>query len=58
MRRVAAAFREQIIFVHVDVDVAEHANILQFLGVAESDCPTFVIFELEKSAKYLPDNKE
>jgi Thioredoxin-like domain len=54
---VAADYREQIIFVHVDVDVEEHANILQFLGVPAADCPTYVLFELEKSAKYFPPNK-
>jgi len=40
--------------VHVDVDVEEHANILDFVGVAAKDTPTFLIHEMEKSARFFP----
>lgn len=58
LRAVGRDYRHKIIFVHVDVDVAEHANILEFLGVKAEDTPTYVIHEMEKSAKFFPEKKE
>jgi hypothetical protein len=47
-----------MIFVHVDVDVGEHVNILEYVGVAAENTPTFLIHEMEKSAKFFPSSKE
>ncbi len=51
-------YREKMIFVHVDVDVGEHVNILEYVGVAAENTPTFLIHEMEKSAKFFPSSKE
>ena len=46
--------RERMIFVHLDIADEEHANVLDFFGIKSEQCPTFVIFEMESSAKFLP----
>ena len=46
--------RERMIFVHLDIADEEHANVLDFFGIKTEQCPTFVIFEMESSAKFLP----
>jgi len=45
--------RERMIFVHLDCSDAEHENVLEFFGITKEQCPTYVIFEMETSAKYL-----
>ena len=42
-----------MIFVHLDCSDAEHENVLEFFGITKEQCPTYVIFEMETSAKYL-----
>ena len=41
-------------FVHLDINDEENEGILEFFGVTKDQCPTFVIFEIETSSKYLP----
>jgi len=55
---VAVKKKEEIIFVHVPADKEENKGVLDFLGVKEEDLPQFLIFSMDTSAKYKPDNKE
>ena len=43
-----------MIFVHLDIADEENANVLEFFGIIAEQCPTFVIFEMESSSKFLP----
>eukprot|EP00092_Neocalanus_flemingeri_P004114 GFUD01004426.1.p1 GENE.GFUD01004426.1~~GFUD01004426.1.p1 ORF type:complete len:519 (+),score=155.88 GFUD01004426.1:230-1786(+) len=54
LRIVAKENREKMIFVHLNVADEEHENVLDFFGIKVEQCPTFVIFEMESSAKFLP----
>jgi len=53
LRIVSKKNRERMIFVHLDCSDAEHENVLGFFGITKEQCPTYVIFELETSSKYL-----
>jgi len=53
LRIVAKKNRERMIFVHLDCSDAEHENVLEFFDITKEKCPTYVIFEMETSAKYL-----
>jgi len=54
LKVVSKQNRERMIFVHLDVSDEEHSNVLDFFGVKLDQCPTFVIFEMESSGKFLP----
>jgi len=54
LKIVSKKNRERMIFVHLDIADEEHANVLDFFGIKTDQCPTFVIFEMESSAKFLP----
>ena len=43
-----------MIFVHLNTADEENENVLDFFGIKVDQCPTFVIFEMESSAKFLP----
>jgi len=51
---VARENRERMIFVHLNTVDEENENVLEFFAIKAEDCPTFVIFEMESSAKFLP----
>lgn len=55
---VAKTMKDDIIFVHVDADVEGNAGVLDFLGAKMDDLPTFLIFAMDLSTKYYPENKE
>ena len=50
---MAKKYQDKMIFVHLDVGDDEHEGVLEFFGVKKDQCPTFVIFEMESSSKYL-----
>ena len=50
---MAKKYQDKMIFVHLDVGDDEHEGVLEFFGVTKDQCPTFVIFEMESSSKYL-----
>jgi len=54
MKTVAKEHRGKIIFVHLHVEEEEAPDVMEFLGISKESCPTFVIFEIEASSKYLP----
>eukprot|EP00094_Tigriopus_californicus_P003029 TCALIF_02918-PA protein Name:"Similar to Pdi Protein disulfide-isomerase (Drosophila melanogaster)" AED:0.09 eAED:0.09 QI:135/0.83/0.71/1/0.66/0.85/7/1031/440 len=56
MKPVAKANKGKIIFVHVDSENNETAQVLEFFGLKKDDLPKYVILELEKNAKYVSDN--
>ena len=58
LRIVARENKKDIIFVHCDVGNEEHENVLDFFAVKKEDCPTFMIFEVENSAKFKPDTSK
>jgi len=55
LKIVAKKNRERMIFVHLNSDDDEHENVLEFFNIKKEECPTYVIFEMETSAKYLPE---
>jgi len=54
LKIVAKDNRERMIFVHLNTADEENENVLDFFGIKVDQCPTFVIFEMESSAKFLP----
>jgi len=58
LRIVARENQKDIIFVHCDIGNEEHENVLEFFAVKKEDCPTFIIFEVENSAKFKPDTSK
>jgi len=54
VRTIAKEHRDKMIFVHLDIADEENANVLEFFGIIAEQCPTFVIFEMESSSKFLP----
>merc|ERR1719150_2541863 len=54
LRTLAKEHRQQMTFVHLDVGNEEHDGIAEFFGVTKEQSPTFAIFEMEGSSKYLP----
>jgi len=54
LKIVSKQNKERMIFVHLDVADEEHENVLEFFGITKEQCPTYVIFEMESSAKYVP----
>merc|ERR1712002_785503 len=55
LKIVSKKNRERVIFVHLNSDDDEHENVLEFFNIKKEQCPTYVIFEMETSAKYLPE---
>merc|ERR1712002_723194 len=55
LKIVSKKNRERMIFVHLNSDDDEHENVLEFFNIKKEQCPTYVIFEMETSAKYLPE---
>jgi len=58
LKVVAKEYRSKIIFVHLHIEEAEAPDVMEFLGITKEKCPTFVIFEIEESSKYLPREKD
>jgi protein disulfide-isomerase A1 len=54
VKEVAKEYRDQMTFVHLDVEEEEHSGIIEFFGLTKDQFPTFAIFEMESSSKYLP----
>jgi len=54
LRSLAKEHRQKMTFVHLDVGNEEHDGIAEFFGVTKEQSPTFAIFEMEGSSKYLP----
>jgi len=54
LRSVAKDHRQKMTFVHLNVGNEENEGIAEFFGVTKDASPTFAIFEMEGSSKYLP----
>jgi len=54
LRSVAKDNTQQMTFIHLDVGNEENGGIAEFFGVTKDESPTFAIFEMEGSNKYLP----
>jgi len=54
LRTVAKEHRQKMTFVHLDIGNEENEGIAEFFGVTKDTSPTFAIFEMEGSSKYLP----
>jgi len=54
LRTVAKDHRQKMTFVHLDIGNEENEGIAEFFGVTKATSPTFAIFEMEGSSKYLP----
>jgi len=54
LRTVAKDHRQKMTFVHLDIGNEENEGIAEFFGVTKDTSPTFAIFEMEGSSKYLP----
>lgn len=46
IKPAAEKFRGQIIFVYLDSAKKDNAQILDFFGLKEDDCPTYLIYEV------------
>merc|ERR1712215_636339 len=56
-RKVAKDFKGDIMFVSVTTDEAEHKRVIEFLGIAESEVPTFrMTASVEDMIKYKPED--
>lgn len=44
-------------FVHLDIGKKENVNYLEFFGMRVEECPTILIYNVEKSGKYWPLEK-
>ena len=51
---MAREHREEFLIIHCNVGNDQHKDVLDFFGIALSDTPSFMIFELESSNKYRP----
>lgn len=59
IQEAAKQFREQIVFVTVNMDEADHERILEFFGLKKEHIPVMRILTLDKdSTKYKPENPE
>merc|ERR1712062_431614 len=54
LRIMAREHREEFLIIHCNVGNDQHKDVLDFFGIALSDTPSFMIFELESSNKYRP----
>ena len=54
VKQVAKGHKGKISFVHMNTGDEENDGILEFFGLTKERCPTFAIFEMESSSKYLP----
>ena len=51
--------KDKIIVIHCDTSQNDHEDVLEYFGVKQKDCPTFVIFHLDKGLKFRPtDTKD
>jgi len=58
MKVLAKEHRRKMIFVHLHIEEEEAPDVMEFLGVTKDDSPTYVIFEIEDSSKYLPKKED
>lgn len=59
IKEPAKKFREQILFVTINADEADHERILEFFGIKKDDLPTMRIIKFEKNMpKYKPENPD
>jgi len=54
LRIVAKDHRKEMTYVHLNVGNQDNEGIAEFFGVTKDTSPTFAIFEMEGSSKYLP----
>ncbi|XP_026470760.1 protein disulfide-isomerase-like [Ctenocephalides felis] len=52
-RKVAKEFRDQVLFVTINVDIEDHQRILKYFGMKKEDVPAMRILELDM-AEYKP----
>lgn len=57
--KAAKNFREEFIFIYVNVDEDENERILEFFGLKKEDCPTVRLIVLdEEFSKYKPESND
>jgi len=56
---VAKEYKDRIVFIHLNTETDEFDHLLEHFGVKkDKDVPTFLIFNMENSKKYQPENKD
>lgn len=51
--------KDKLIVIHCDTSQNDHEDVLEYFGVKQKDCPTFVIFQLDNGSKFRPtDTKD
>ena len=57
LKPAATANKGKMIFVHIDADVEENGQVLEFFGLKTEDTPKYIIYAMEDNAKYMGEAK-
>nr|XP_012149212.1 PREDICTED: protein disulfide-isomerase isoform X2 [Megachile rotundata] len=59
IKEPAKKFRDEVLFVTINADEADHQRILEFFGISKNEVPAMRIIKLQRDmAKYKPENPE